>query len=313
MQGLTLVTGAAGFAGSHLLDSLSADHVETIAWHRPGGRPPRQLPGVRWEGVDMLDASAVRAAIDASRPAVVFHCAGAAHVGQSWTGGTHTLQVNVLGTHHVVDALRASTPEAKLLITSSALVYGPSLEAITEDDPIAPANPYGLSKLAQELVGRDNGGRPSVYVARPFNHMGPRQDPSFMSAAFARQIAEIEAGLAPPQIRVGNLDARRDLTDVRDTVRAYRLMVERGTPDRPYNICTGRAVVVRELLDTLVSLARVQVRIVVDPQRYRPNDTPVVLGDASRAARELGWTPAIALEQTATDLLDYWRMHVAST
>lgn len=310
MSGPTLVTGGAGFAGGHLLDQLAGDGVDAIGWHRPGGHLPREIPGVRWEGVDLLDAGAVRAAVDAARPDVVFHCAGAAHVGQSWGTTTHTLRVNVLGTHHLVEALRACVPDARLLIASSALVYSPSLEPIAEEHALLPASPYGLSKLAQELVGGGNGGRPHTYIARPFNHVGPRQDASFVSAAFARQIAEIEAGLVPPEIHVGNLEARRDLTDVRDTVRAYRLIIERGVPDRPYNVCTGAAIAVHELLDMLLSRARVPVRVIPDPARYRPNDTPLVLGDRTRVTSELDWAPRIPLEQTADDLLQYWRSQV---
>jgi GDP-4-dehydro-6-deoxy-D-mannose reductase len=163
------------------------------------------------------------------------------------------------------------------------------------------------------MVGWGEGGHRHTYIARPFNHFGPRQDPSFVSAAFARQIARIEAGLVEPEIHVGNLEALRDLTDVRDTVRAYRLIVERGVAGRPYNVCTGRPVAVDSLLNTLVSLSRVAVRIVPDPSRYRPNDTPVVLGNPDRANRELGWAATIPVEQTAHDLLDYWRDQVRTT
>ena len=310
MTGPVLVTGAAGFAGGHLLDQLAADNVSTIAWHRPGGSPPRRLKSVTWQSVDLFDGSAVRQALAAAAPSVVFHCAGAPHVGLSWAATAQTLRVNVICTHHLVEALRAVAPRAKLLITSSALVYGPSDAAVDESQRLLPVNPYGLSKLAQELVAVGAGGHEHSYVARPFNHIGPRQDASFVSAAFAKQIAQIEAGLISPEIRVGNLDARRDLTDVRDTVHAYRLIVERGTPGRPYNICTGRAVAVQEVLDRLLSHARVSVRVVQDPARYRPNDIPLVLGDPTRATTELGWAPRIGFEQTARDLLEYWRTQV---
>ena len=313
MPGPTLVTGAAGFAGSHLLDQLAADGVPTVGWHRPQGHAPRAVPGVRWQGVDLLDAAAAREAIRDITPSVIYHCAGAAHVGQAWDSTANTLRVNVLGTHHLVEAIRQHAPDAALLITSSALVYGPSLEAVDEGHPLTPNNPYGLSKIAQELVGTASGGHPRTYIARPFNHFGPRQDPSFVSAAFARQIAEIEAGLKPPVIQVGNLSARRDLTDVRDTVHAYRLIVERGVPGRPYNVCRGEAVEVQALLDALVSFAKVSVDVVPDPARYRPNDSPIDLGDPSRATTELGWTPRIPLEQTLHDLLDYWRGRVRAT
>jgi GDP-4-dehydro-6-deoxy-D-mannose reductase len=306
----TLVTGAAGFAGGHLLDLLAADQVAVVGWHRPGGHAPREVPDVRWQGVDLLDRDAVRAAIRSIRPGVVYHCAGAAHVGQSWDTTAATLRVNVLGTHHLVEALRDEAPDARVLVTSSALVYGPSDRAIDEQHALIPGSPYGLSKLAQELVAVGNGDAPHAYIARPFNHFGPRQDASFVSAAFARQIAEIEAGLRPAELAVGNLEARRDLTDVRDTVRAYRAIVEHGVPGRPYNVCSGAAIAVHGVLDMLLSLARTPVRVMRDPARYRPNDTPLVLGDATRISRELGWTPRVPLEQTLRDLLDYWRARV---
>lgn len=310
MTGPVVVTGAAGFAGGHLVDHLSSSGIHTVAWHRPGGTPPRHIDGVQWQGVDLFDDAAVKTALESLQPAVVFHCAGAAHVGKSWSATADTLRVNVLGTHHLVESIRAVTAHTRLLVVSSALVYGPSSEAVNEEHALLPANPYGLSKLAQELVATGPGGHANSFVARPFNHVGPRQASSFVSAAFAKQIAEIEAGLVPPEIHVGNLDARRDLTDVRDTVRAYRLIAERGVPGRPYNICTGKAIAVQDVLDVLVSHARVSVRVVSDPERYRPNDTPLVLGDPGRAVEELGWVPRIPFEQTASDLLEYWRARV---
>ena len=310
MTGPTLVTGAAGFAGSHLVDQLAADRVDVVGWHRPGGAPHQPLPGVRWQAIDILERSSVFEAISALRPAVVFHCAGAAHVGQSWATVTQTMRVNVMGTHHLVEALRAAAPDAKLLITSSAHIYGSSPAPIDESHPIAPDSPYALSKVAQELAGAGNGGRPQVYIARPFNHVGPRQDPSFVASAFARQIAQIETGLIPPVLRVGNLEASRDLTDVRDTVRAYRLMVERGVPDRPYNICSGAAIAVQALLDMLLAAATVPIEVVQDPARYRPNDSPMLQGNPARARQELGWQSTIPLSQTTQDLLEYWRARV---
>jgi GDP-4-dehydro-6-deoxy-D-mannose reductase len=307
----TVVTGAAGFAGGHLLDLLASSGTpDLIGWHRPGD-PLRDVPGVRWAGVELLDPRVVRAAIAGSRPAAIYHLAGAAHVGQSWDTTEQTLRVNVMGTQHLLDAVRADVPDARVLITSSALVYEPSDDAIDESAPLIPASPYGLSKLAQEMVGTAGGSHPHTLIVRPFNHFGPRQDPSFVSAAFAKQIAEIEAGLAPPVLRVGNLEARRDLTDVRDTVRAYQLVMTRGEVQRPYNVSRGSAIAIQALLDLLRSRARVHIDVVVDPARYRPNDTPLVLGDSSRIRAELGWAPTIAFEQTVDDLLDYWRARVA--
>jgi GDP-4-dehydro-6-deoxy-D-mannose reductase len=305
------VTGAAGFAGSHLLDLLRANghDLPLVGWHRPGHTPP-SANGVRWDAVDILDRDAVRTAVERLQPSRVYHCAGAAHVGQAWNATVATLSTNVLGTHYLVEALRARVPAARVLITSSALVYTPSDEALREDDRRAPGTPYGVSKLAQELVGEGADAGPAVYIARPFNHIGPRQHPSFSSAAFARRIAQIEAGQCPPEIEVGNLEPRRDLTDVRDTVRAYALIMERGLPGRAYNVCSGRAIAVGELLDALLSRARVSINVIVDPARYRPSDQPIVLGDLSRIRNELGWTPSISFDRTLDDLLDYWRGQV---
>src|SRR5258705_5091068 len=157
------------------------------------------------------------------------------------------------------------------------------------------------------MVGKNDPGGPDVLIARAFNHFGPRQDPHFVASGFARRIADIEAGRWAAEISVGNLDARRDLTDVRDTVRAYQLILERGQPGRPYNICSGRAISIRELLDRMIARARVPVEVKVDPARYRPNDTPLLVGDPGRLQRELGWTAEIPIERTLDDLLEYWR------
>jgi GDP-4-dehydro-6-deoxy-D-mannose reductase len=302
-----LVTGAAGFAGSHLLDLLSTEGCEVAAWHRPGGHPPRDLPHTRWQAIDLLDHAQVEDAIARLRPAVVYHCAGAAHVGRAWDASESTFAVNVRGTHHLLDALERAGVHARVLVPSSALVYATADVALTESHPLRPNSPYGLSKLAQEMLARRTNGTLAVTIARPFNHVGPRQDPMFAASGFARRIADIEQGRWAPEISVGNLDARRDLTDVRDTVRAYRLIVERGQPGRPYNVCSGSALTMRDLLDMLLARARVPIPVHVDPARLRPNDAPLLLGDPSRLRDELGWTPRIPLEQTLDDLLDYWR------
>jgi GDP-4-dehydro-6-deoxy-D-mannose reductase len=337
MSRVTLITGAAGFAGSHLLDLLRTGsiahpwgppsggpirlkpdptgHETIVGWFRPGGTaPPRESPGgsaVTWEAIDILDRSAVVEAIARLRPAIVYHCAGAAHVGQAWEHTEATLAINVRGTHHLIDALCQAGGGTRVLIPGSALVYRPASEALSEDHPLIPASPYGVSKLAQELLARHSPAPGvEITIARAFNHFGPRQDPAFSTSGFARQIASIEAGLQPPEISVGNLDARRDLTDVRDTVRAYRAITERGEPGRAYNVCSGHAVAIRSVLDLLVERARVPIRVNVDPARFRPNDVPLLLGDSSRLRHELGWMPQIPLEQTIDDILLYWRGQV---
>ena len=307
MSSPILVTGAAGFAGSHLLDLLSREGADIVAWHRPGGRRPRAVAGTRWEAVDLLDPAAVTAAIERVRPSAVYHCAGAAHVGRSWDSTESTFATNVRGTHHVLVALDRVGELARVMIPSSALVYATANDALTEDHQLLPASPYGLSKLAQEMLAGRTDGPVAVTIARAFNHFGPRQHPHFVASGFARRIADIEKGRWEPEISVGNLDTQRDLTDVRDTVCAYRIILDRGQPGRPYNVCSGRAITIHHLLDLLIARARVPVAVRADPARYRPNDAPILLGDPGRLRDELGWTPGIPIEQTLDDLLEYWR------
>jgi GDP-4-dehydro-6-deoxy-D-mannose reductase len=312
VPGPILVTGAAGFAGSHLVDLLARDGGDIVGWDRPSAaRRNADRPGVTAEAVDLLDAAAVRAAVARVRPSDVYHCAGAAHVGQSWTDTEATFAVNVRATHHLLEALRFAGLAPRLFVPSSALVYRAADEPLTEDHPLVPESPYGVSKLAQELLAcRATTDGIDVRIARSFNHIGPRQEPSFVASSFARQIAEIESGVRAAELVVGNLNARRDLTDVRDTVRAYVMLIEQGRSGRAYNVCSGHAVTVRELLDRLVARANTKIKVRVDPERYRPNDVPLILGDPSRIQREVGWTAEIPLDRTLDDLLEYWRNQI---
>jgi GDP-4-dehydro-6-deoxy-D-mannose reductase len=197
-----------------------------------------------------------------------------------------------------------------VLVTGSALVYRPSTTFLREDDLIGPSDPYGVSKLAQEMLAARQLDGP-VFIVRPFNHAGPRQSPTYVTSSFARQIAEIEAGLHEPVLQVGNLESQRDITDVRDTVRAYHLVVKRGTPARPYNVCSGRAYRIRDLLDRLIERSRTPIRVEYDPARLRPSDNPIIAGDRTRISAETGWEPRIPIQQTLDDLLEYWRAYTA--
>lgn len=307
MGNTAVVTGAAGFAGGHLVDLLAAEGTTVAAWRRPGGSQARPVAGVDWDDVDLLDRESVARALDRVAPDVVYHCAGAPHVGNSWHRTLATFETNVRCTHHLLEALRVRHPHARVVVTSSAMIYATSPDALSEESPIRPASPYAVSKLAQEMIATLDPGAQHVSIARAFNHFGPRQTPGFVTADFARRIADIEAGLVAPEIAVGNLDARRDLTDVRDTVRAYRLVGERGRPGAVYNVCSGQATAIRDVLDLLLARARVPIAVRTDPARFRPLDQPVVLGDNRRIRTELGWAPAIPLEQTLDDVLAYWR------
>jgi GDP-4-dehydro-6-deoxy-D-mannose reductase len=306
--GLPLVTGASGFAGSHLVDRLLSQHAQVAAWaHR--AMPSSTNAAIVWQRVDLLDRAATARALQQAQPSVIYHCAGLPHVAESWKGAGQALEVNVMGTHHLLEAVREVTPTCRVVVVGSGLVYRSSAGALTEEDPVGPSNPYGVSKLAQEMLALR--AVTPVVVARPFNHAGPRQQASFVTSSFAKQIAAIEAGQSEPCLHVGNLDAKRDITDVRDTVRAYEALGRSGVDGAVYNVCRGLAYRVGDLLDILLRRARRHVNVVIDPARLRPSDNPVVLGDASRLRRETGWTPEIPIERTLEDLLDWWRREIA--
>lgn len=313
MRRPVLVTGARGFVGAHVVDMLRASGHLVFAWARPGATDAAPLP-VSTTEVDVLDAARVQRELAALRPGVIFHCAGAAHLGQSWTSVTPTLQTNVLGTHHLVEADRRLGLKARILIPGSAAVYRPRDEPLDEESPLGPASPYAVSKLAQEQVAlRAAAEGQHVIVTRSFNHIGPGQSADYAASSFARQIALIEAGQMEPVIRTGNLEARRDLTDVRDTVRAYALLADHGEPGVVYNVCSGHAVSMREVLERLAARAKVAVSVEPDPALQRPNDVPLLVGDNRRLVRATGWHPSIPLDQTLDDLLTHWRRTIVRT
>jgi GDP-4-dehydro-6-deoxy-D-mannose reductase len=306
-----LVTGAAGFVGGHLLDRLLADGARAVGWYRPGTSPTPK-PDVTWMCVELLEPKAVVGALAEVKPEAVYHLAGAAHVAESWRFTYETYQNNVLATNYLLNALADVQPGARTLVSCSATVYQPQDRALREDDPVAPASPYATSKLAQEMLAARfwQEQQLPVLIARSFNHTGPGQDPSYVAPGIARQIARIEAGVQQPSLRLGNLDPRRDLSDVRDVVRAYVAMMNGATPGRPYNVCSGRELSIRTLVDTFAARARVAVEIVQDPALFRPTDAPLLVGDRSRLTSETGWAPQIPLEETVDDLLNYWRNRI---
>lgn len=304
-----LVTGAAGFVGSHLLELLTQEAAEVVAWQRPGTEPLLAGTGVRWATVEMQDGGAVRDAINDIRPSAVYHLAGVPHVGDSWGHTRETFGGNVLATHHLFDALRRAGLDSRVLVTSSATVYSPADRALREDDEVCPNNPYGTSKLAQEMVAtrawQDD--RIPGLIARAFNHVGPRQSPSFLAPSIAKQIAAIESGQLEPVLKVGNLEPQRDIMDVRDTVRAYRAMMQSARPGEPYNVGSGLPVPVKHLMQLFIEKAKVPIKVEQDPARFRPNDTPLILGDISKLTADTGWRTQVPLSQTVDDLLAYWR------
>jgi len=308
----TLITGAAGFAGSHLIDLLP-DTTPIVAWHRPGLSPLDARPHVNWRAVELTDRHEVARAVAEASPSHVYHLAGAPNVESSWHNAVPHLQINALGTHHLLEAIRGvGGAGCRVLVVSSAQIYQGGSDPIDERAPIVPMSPYGATKVAQDQLAlrahRDDG--LDTVVARAFNHTGPRQEPNYAVPSFARQIARIESGLERPVLRVGNLDARRDLTDVRDVVAAYMALMARGRSGRAYNVCSGQAWRIGDLLDVLRGLSTAEVMLEPDPDRMRPNDIPLLQGNATRLQKETGWKPVIPIEQTLRDTLDWWRASV---
>ena len=262
-----------------------------------------------WQAVDVTDRAAVEKAIKATRPARIFHLAGAPSVETSFANAVPHLRINVLGTQYLLDAVQRAGRPCRVLVVTSAQVYGMSDDPIDEDGTLLPQSPYGLTKLAQDrlCLSAAQADRLNVIVARPFNHIGPRQGPGFAVPGFARQIARMELGLAAPVIKVGNLDTRRDITDVRDVVDAYVRIMNGGRAGAVYNVCSGRAWRIGDLLEELLQLSTVPISTETDATKFRPIDVPVVQGDSSRLRTELDWAPSIPVEQTLLDTLNDWR------
>ncbi len=291
------ITGASGFVGHWLRDHLEASG-DTV--------------GVLADGVDLSDADGLCTAVHDFGPDVVYHLAALSHVGRSWEAPEETLQVNVVGTLHVLEAARTAPRAPRVLLVSSAEVYGAAGGGpVCETAELRPVTPYAASKVAAEFLGvQAHLGRGlEVVRCRPFNHVGPGQADSFVVSGLARRIVEAERGGS--DVRVGNLSAARDFTDVRDVVRAYRLLARAGEPGEVYNVCSGRAVTVAELFERLVALARTPVRSVEDRELFRPVDLPVLVGDSSKLRAVTGWEPWIALETTLADVLERWREQLA--
>jgi GDP-4-dehydro-6-deoxy-D-mannose reductase len=315
-----LVTGAHGFVGGHLLDLLSGEpaDVEVFALVRPRGGAPGARPGrATVLEADLDDAAAVQAAMAAARPDRIVHLAGQSSVHHSWIDPGATLRTNVMGLVHVMDAVRAEGLRPRVLVVGSADEYGIVQDAavpVREDMPLRPVSPYAVSKVAQGLLALQYGqrGGPEILRTRTFPHTGPGRGEAFAESSFARQIVEVEAGGRPPVLAVGNLDAVRDFTDVRDVVRAYWALLDRGTAGDVYNVCSGRGVCVGDVMRRLIALAGVEVEVRADPGRFRPSDIPVLVGDPRRLREATGWEPRIDLDRTLRDLLDDWRARLAA-
>ena len=296
------VTGGTGFVGGWLQSHLAQAGDEVVAVG---------------EETDIANGEAVRDAIVAAKPDAIYHLAARAHVGDSWGDPVATVEVNTIGTLHVLEAARTLPTLPKVLLVSSAEVYGvvgPDDLPVVEDRLLRPVTPYAASKAAAEDFGVQAwlGHGVPVIRARAFNHAGPGQAPTFLISALCRRVVEAERAGAT-EIAVGNLDPERDFTDARDVVRAYRLLVEHGVPGEAYNVCSGRSVAVRDVVERIVAISGTGLRLREDPDLLRPVEVPVLRGSNERLRNATGWSPSISLDETLRDSLEWWRSHVVTT
>lgn len=312
------ITGIAGFAGSFLAEELLAQGW-TVAGAVYKNEPLDNLRAIRKQvklsSLDILDAARCKAVIAKADPAYVFHLAALASVGQSFAKERATYRINFEGTLNILEAIRELKGLKRLLFVSSSDCYGPFTprnKTLTEEQVFNPVSPYAISKVAAEHLVQyyhRQYGLP-VVIARAFNHSGPRQADSFVIPAFAKQVAMIEAGRQEPVLKVGDLSARRDISDVRDIVHGYRLLAEKGRNGEVYHLCSGKAVAIKRILEMLVRKATRKIDVQVDPERLRKTEIPVMRGSYEKARKQTGFEPRYKLEQTLQDTLEFWRANV---
>ncbi len=308
-----LVTGISGFVGQHLTRALLSEGWEVWGCSLRGLPQGNALPPcVRVLTGDLEQPEVARHALQEARPEAIFHLAARAAVGPSHADPWGTLRANIAMQVHLLEAVRQWRPQAVVLVVGSSEEYGlasPAEMPLREDSPLRPRSPYAVSKLAQDFLGLQYHLAYGLHIVRvrPFNHIGPGQGPGFVAADFARQVAEAEMGQREPTIRVGNLEAARDFTDVRDVVNAYRLLARQGQAGEVYNVASGRAIKISALLELMLACSRVPIKVIQDESRMRPSDTPLVYGDYGKLHACTGWQPTIPLEVTVQDVLEYWR------
>lgn len=308
-----LLTGASGFVGGHLIDYLLSQGDYDIYGTYRSEKPEGESDHLHFLKADFENRSEVDSLFSELQPDWIIHLAAQANVPQSFKDPTQTFHSNIDSQLNMFESLRAKDLlQTKLLVISSAEIYGlvtPSDVPVDEETPFRPANPYAVSKIAQDYLGYQyfvSYNMPVIRV-RPFTHIGPRQAPTFVASDFAKQIAEIEKGSKEPVMQVGNLDARRDFTDVRDMVKLYPLLLEKGEVGEAYNAGSGTSHSIQEVLDTLLSFSDKKITVEHDPAKMRPSDVPELKADPSKVEKITGWKPEIPFEQTLKDTLEYWR------
>ncbi len=316
----SLITGIGGFAGSHLVDLLLSRGEEVEGTVKDPGdigliQHLIDRKQIEVHPLDIRDQKGMTDLLGNGRYDRIYHLAGITFIPESVDSPRETLDVNLGGTLTLFEAARLGAPTARILYVSSAAAYGDlhdPLAPVVEETPLRPNNPYGFTKAAGDLMAYQYASQHGLDVvcARPFNHTGPRQSPLFVCSEFAKAVAEMEAGRRPAELQVGNLEVGRDFTDVRDTVRGYLLLLDKGRAGEAYNLASGRATKIRDILDTFVRMTKADVRISQDPQKMRRGEVPSIIGSSGKAARETAWSATIPFEQTLRDLLEWWRTRI---
>lgn len=308
-----LVIGAAGFVGKYLVDEMCANGMEAYATKLP--HEQFEYPNVQVYDLDIMDKEAIVALLFEIRPDYIFHLAAQSSVGLAWKNPGLTIDVNIKGSINVMDALRELFYKPRILLIGSGEEYGhiqPTETPIKESNLLRPGNIYAATKACQNMIGNiySKAYDLELMMVRAFNHIGPGQAPMFVVSDFCKQVAEIEKGLKEPVMKVGNLAAKRDFTDVRDVVKAYVKLIQSGLAGETYNVGSGSAKEIREILNLIVSMSTVKIDVEIDPNKIRPVDVPIIEADISKINELTGWKPQIPLEQTINETLEYWRAHV---
>lgn len=309
-----MIIGAAGFVGDYLIHHLKTDkEIQVYATKLPHENIINS--NARIYDLDILNKEAIVSLLFEIRPDYIFHLAAQSSVGVAWKNPCLTIDVNIKGCVNVLDAIRELYYEPRILLIGSGEEYGHihyGETPIAETNMVRPGNIYAATKVCQNMIGKiyAQAYDMQVMMVRAFNHIGPTQAPMFVVADFCKQVAEIEKGIIPPVIYVGNLQAQRDFTDVRDVVKAYALLIEKGIPGETYNVGSGHAVAIQSILDLIISLSRQKIKIEIDPNKLRPVDVPIIEADMEKTSKLTGWKPQISLEQTIRETLDYWRKQV---
>jgi len=317
-----LITGITGFVGSHMAEYALAKGAQVFGsnrWRSKTENIDHLRDKVTFIESDLRDLSSVRSLLEISQPDFVVHLAAQIFVGVSWHAPAETLTTNIISQVHLLEAIRGLKMSPRFLAVGSSEEYGlvqPDELPITEDNPLRPLSPYAVNKVTQDMMAFQyfkSYGLPIV-LTRAFNHEGPRRGDVFVTSNFARQIAEIEAGLREPVLYVGDLTPRRDYSDVRDIVRGYWLLLEMGEPGEVYNLCSGTSWPIQQVLDFLLGKSKVKgIGVKVDPARLRPSDVMILEGDPSKVFKATGWKVEIPFERTLTELLDYWRQRTRAS